>query len=133
MEAIPEVWMDKLFACMAEWYGERWLGGLTRGPKFDLERTIWRSALYGLGYHEIKGALMLCRRHAQQLGAIPPHPVEFYHYAKGVTQPYIDFHPKANIKTNPAIVKQYLSEIRQKLGKECSTWNVENHDYNLST
>lgn len=119
-ESIPEEWVDKLFACMGEWYGERWERPIVNPTTKSFMKTVWKNGLVGLTYDEIKSALMLCKRHAQQPGVYPPHIMEFFHYAKGIRQPLIDYHPNASQKIDREVGRKYMNEIRKKLGMKAA-------------
>lgn len=116
MEAIPEDWITKIFSYMAEWYGDRWTSAFRKAHTEKFMMTLWKNGLMGLTYHEVKYALKLCKRHAEDLGAQPPHVLEFFKYAKGYAQPNINYHPKASQNADPKVASQYLEEIKQKLG-----------------
>ena len=118
MEAIPQEWVDKIFTALAEWYGDRWTKHLVKPHAESYLKTIWRNGLTGLTYDEIKQGLILCKRHAQNAGTIPPHILEFFRYARGISQPYINYHPKAAADAaqgDPKIASEYLDEIKRKL------------------
>jgi hypothetical protein len=121
MEAIPPDWIDKIFNCLAEWYGDRWTRLIKKPHEESYLKTIWLNGLHGLTYDEIKNALRLCRRHAENKTMPPPHVLEFYRYAKGTGEPYINYHPKANDPTgDPKVASRYIDEIKQKLGRGAS-------------
>lgn len=115
-ERIPDEWIDKLFDCMAEWYGERWTRQLGNHITKGFVRTVWQNGLVGLSHKDIKAALILCRRHSQTPGVHPPHVVEFFHYAKGLRQPLIDYTPEKHAKVDRETGRKYMREIRKKLG-----------------
>lgn len=116
MEAIPMEWIDKLFTCMGEFYEKRW------SAKEGYAKTVWKSALQGLTYDEIRGALVLFKQAAKNPISMPPHQLEFYHVAKGRKQPDIYNQPSdaKNGSANPDIARMHLAEIRAKL-HPCST------------
>ncbi len=118
MNEIPMEWVDKLFNCMAEFYGERWTRYFDKPHLESFYKTMWKNGLVGLDYNQIKNALVLCKRSALDARNKPPHVMEFFRIAKGFEQPPIDYHPNANKPTcNPEVQKQAMEEIRQKLGK----------------
>jgi hypothetical protein len=113
--------IDKLFNCMREFYGERWTRQFDRWLPEDLVKTQWQSALQGCTYDEIRGALVLLKQAAKSPASIPPHHLEFYHFAKGHSHPVIVNQPKAPI-SNPEVARRALDEIKSKLsGRLCST------------
>lgn len=122
MEKPPMEWVDKLFNCMSEFYGAKWTDRLGKAPE-DLVKTVWQSALQGLTYDEIRGALVLLKQAAKSNGAIPPHQLEFFHIAKGRKQPDIyNNAPTVTEPANPEVARKYLADIRQKLRPTvCST------------
>lgn len=111
---IPMEWVDKLFICMEQFYGARWTKGLDKAYTIAFYKTTWKSALYGLTYDEIKNTLKYLKRAAQHPAALPPHPLEFWKYAKGVAVPHIDYsEPEGTC--NPEVAQAALNEIHQKL------------------
>lgn len=83
---ISDEWIDNLFKCMGQFYGERWCAGLNE-RQVTLQKAVWKSGLYGLSYQSIKDALLLCRKNALNAGNKPPLVTEFYRYAKGTDLP----------------------------------------------
>lgn len=117
MKEIPTEWIDKLFNCMEQFYGDRWKCQFNkRTSPENMYKAQWKSGMIGLSYDEIKNALLLCKRSAETSSSFPPHVVEFYMIAKGRKEPYINYHPQANKKQpNEEIQKKYMDEIRKKL------------------
>ena len=114
MEKPPMEWIDNLFTCMGQFYGERWTKQFDRWMPEALIKTQWQSALQGLTYDEIKHTLVLLKRAAQANSATPPHFLEFYRYAKGAATPHIDY--EANLRRgDPEIARRALDEINSKL------------------
>jgi hypothetical protein len=123
MEKPPMEWVDKLFNCMREFYGSRWTDRLGKTPE-GLVKTVWQSALQGLTYDEIRGALVLLKQAAKSGTSIPPHQMEFFHIAKG--RKTADIYNKPRIPetepSNPDVARKHLAEIRNKLNPAgCST------------
>lgn len=118
----PEMeWIDKLFNCMREFYGERWTKQFDRWMPEELLKTLWQSALQGCTYDEIRGALVLLRQAAKNPSALPPHHLEFYRFAKGSSHPVIINQPKS-ANCNPEVARRAIDEIKSKLsGRVCST------------
>lgn len=101
---------------MGEWYGDRWNRPIANELTRSFIKTTWKSGLVGLSHAEIKGALMLCKRHAQQPGVWPPHIMEFFHFAKGVREPLIDYNNPKHQAVDRETARKYMTEIRKKLG-----------------
>lgn len=117
MEKIPTEWVDRIFNCMTEFYGKRWEKNFTTTYSEDFLKTIWWNGLTGLTYDQIKGALILCKRAAQELYNNPPNVIEFYLYAKGTNRPYIDYQPKKIIKARPEIANENIEIMRKQVGR----------------
>jgi hypothetical protein len=115
IEPIPIEWIDKVFNCMNEFYGERWSNRYPKESLIDLAKVQWHSALFGLDYDQIKKGLLLCRRHSKDPRVQPPHQLEFFRYAKQDALPDIDYHPDAGKRGDPEIAKDHLTQIRSKL------------------
>lgn len=114
MQRVEREWVDKLFACMDEFYGDRWRCQFIRGLPIEIVKTIWQSALTGLTYEEIRSALVLLKRHASIATSLPPHQLEFFRYAKKSQKPYVPKGAEKN-RGNPDIAKQALNDINEKL------------------
>lgn len=121
MEQIPMDWIDKLFDCMAEFYGQRW--------KFDdalrktLNKTMWQSGLYGLSYDEIKKTLLYYKWIANHYPhEAPPHQMEFHKTAKEKFLSFVAPHKEDQV-CDPSVAKAALAEIKRNLSgqKTCST------------
>lgn len=116
MSAIPMEWVDKLFTCMAQFYGERWTKPLAKPTTEDFYKTIWKGGLTGLSYDEIKTQLLRCKKDAEHASARPPTVMDFFHYAKNIV---VQFPFPADIAQNLATKEtatHYMAEIKQKLG-----------------
>lgn len=109
---IPMDWIDKLFLCMEQFYGERWSNQFWM-LKQDFAKKMWKSGLEGLNYDEIKATLQILRRHAQDPNNKPPHQMEFFKYAKGQAHPRIDYY-EAKPKSSAEVAEKTLKEIREK-------------------
>ena len=120
MSLIPMEWVTRLFDRMGEFYGERWTNGFLKPHTEDFSKAVWRNGLTGLNADQIKNGLVLCKRHALDPNAHPPHVMEFFRFAKGDAQPDIDYKPVAAKVGDPIIAKQYVDDIRSKL-KNCAT------------
>ena len=115
--AIPMEWVEKLFNCMSQFYGDRWDKYFVKPDVKEMAKIVWKNGLSGLTYDQIKFALLLCKRAALNKSEKAPHVIEFFHYAKGVNQPFINYHPKVNEKKcDPEIARKNLYEIKKKLG-----------------
>lgn len=120
MEKIPKEWVDKLFNCMAEFYGERWTRYFGKPHLESFYKAIWQSGLVGLSYEQIKHALVLCKRSALHPSIKPPHVMEFFRFAKGYEMPLIEYERKGEPTADPIVQRQAMDEIRQKLGMVAS-------------
>ena len=107
-------WIDKLFNCMTEFYGTRWTKQFDRWMPEAIFKTLWQSALQGLTYNEIKGALVLLKQNAKISSALPPHQLEFFRIAKGSTHPVIQSDESLK-RGDPDIARKALDEINSKL------------------
>lgn len=118
-------WVDNLFICMEQFYGDRWSHPLKNPLTESFYKTIWQSGLMGLTYDEIKKALLLCKRSALNPSISPPHVMEFFRYAKQESQPFIDYHPRANEKkqADKEIAMKHLADIRKKINTGSLTNN----------
>ena len=111
---IPDDWIDKLFNCMQEFYGERWTRYFSKVHPESLYKTIWKNGLVGLTYKQIKSALIKCKYHARDTNDSPPHVMEFFRYAIGGEQPFIDYSPAKQAHGSPEVARKYLDDIRRK-------------------
>lgn len=120
MEAIPAEWIDKLFNCMEEFYGDRWKNSFNKPHMESFYKTMWKNGLMGLTYDQIKYELQRCKRHAQNPFAQPPIVTEFFQYAKHAGEPQINYHPDAGKRGNPDIARDHLAKVREKLTSSAS-------------
>lgn len=102
--------IDKLFKCMAEFYGERWTKLFTPLTE-SFHKTMWQSALYGCTYEQIRAVLVYLKRAAQNPLAKPPHQLEFWNYIHSKVPPTIDY----------SSVKPGRSEAAQKAFDEINS------------
>lgn len=82
IEPIPMEWVDNLFVCMEQFYGERWLRYYDHPYKKDAYKTMWKNGLHGLTYDQIKRQLKRYKKVAENKKELPPIVTEFYRYAK---------------------------------------------------
>ncbi len=129
MQKIPMEWIDKLFDCMAQFYGERWARNFTAPNAEKFAKAMWQSALHGSTYDQIKAGLVLVKRGAQEPGSLPPHPLEFFRYSKGESEPAITYYKPSNQQRGSVeVATEHLSDIRHKLSGHfvpCETRNNE--------
>jgi hypothetical protein len=83
MDAIPNEWIDKLFVCMHQFYGDRWDKQFDKKNLDKFYKTMWKNGLHGLNYDQIKEQLKKCKKHSEHPTTIPPIVTEFYRWAKG--------------------------------------------------
>lgn len=114
MEAIPEEWIDKLFICMEEFYGERWAKWLESNYALEMYKTIWKNGLCGLNYEQIKKQLQRCKRYAKDPKTLPPHVMEFFREAKVEYEQEIEVKHEIK-KANEEIARHHLALIKKKL------------------
>lgn len=115
MEAIPEEWIDNLFNCMKLFYGERWEKQFNKGTPLSIYITMWKSALHGCSYEEIKNTLVLLKNEARNHSSrLPPNQLEFFRLAKN-KQIIISTPPTSVTMGNPEIARQAIAEMRKKL------------------
>ena len=111
----PEIeWIDKIFNCMKEFYGERWSKQFSKSNPEDVIKTMWQSALAGCTYEEIRSVLVLLKHSAKNPTAKPPHHLEFWKYTKGYSHPIILYSHDLK-KSNPEVARTFLDEINRKL------------------
>lgn len=113
MTEIPMEWIDKLFNCMQLFYGERWDEIINYHNRKDQLKMVWKNGLQGLCYEQIKDVLIHCKRHSQDKSAIPPHVMEFFHYAKGNSQLAINYNNPSPENANPEVARFHLDKIRK--------------------
>lgn len=116
--------IDKLFNCMADFYGTRWTKQFDRWFPEALAKCQWQSALQGLTHDEIRCVLVLLRQEAKNPYISPIGYMEFYSRAK-------EKRPTSSAKTvyanrgNSEIARRALEDIAEKLGRKksigCST------------
>lgn len=113
MDKPPMEWIDKLFNCMNEFYGERWTKAFTKKDYESLGKTVWQSALQGLSYEEIRNTLVYLKRHSNGAYSTPPNHLEFFRIAKSASIPL----PKRpdEKRCDPEVARRALDEIRAKL------------------
>lgn len=115
MQPIPMDWIDKLFNCMKQFYGDRWTKPIEKPHMESFYKTIWQGGLSGLNYEQIKWQLVRCKRHAEDPSAIPLQVVDFYRFAKEKIEPIGGLHTDVNKMRNNEIAKQHMADIKQKL------------------
>lgn len=107
-------WVDKIFNCLHQFYGSKWLDHFDKFYPENLAKTAWQAALQGLTYDEIRYALVLLKQNSQLKESTIPNYLEFYRYAKRLSYPKL--HDKVEpIRGNPELAKRSLDEIRSKL------------------
>lgn len=114
MEPISMEWIDKIFKCLDEFYGDRWRVNFKKPSDESFHKTIWKNGLMGLSYAQIKNTLVLCKRHSMSQYAKPPHVMEFFKYAIGDTQPPIIYDKNPNERGNPEVARKFINEIKEK-------------------
>jgi len=109
---MPLEWIERIFKRLAEVYGARFASKFTNPSYVDLEKTRWQSGLYGATADEIRHVLEMCR---QGLIYEPPNVIEFFHYCKGVRQPFVKPKPPEPPKAQTELGQKYLKLIMDKL------------------
>jgi hypothetical protein len=129
MEKPPMEWIDRLFNCMMEFYGERWSKSFTKKEYESLAKIIWQSALQGLTYEEIRDTLVLFKRRAREAKSLPPTHIQFFCTAKGSNKRNTEGtkkpEPAAERKSDPDVARRAISEIRAKLDGDNSLKRAE--------
>lgn len=125
MDKPPMEWIDKLFTCMEEFYGERWTKSYGREPFKSMGKTMWQSGLTGCSHDQIRSVLVYLKRAAQDPRAIPPHQMEFHHFAKGYKTPHIDYSKTEDGRdyqtADPEVARAAIRKIKEQLAaKNCS-------------
>src|ERR1700676_3233817 len=111
MQPIPMDWIDKLFNCMTQFYGERWTKPIEKAHMESFYKTIWQNGLSGLTYEQIKAQLVKCKKHAEDNSAMPLTVMEFYQYAKNLTELRVN----TNAMKDSMVAQHHMAEIKQKL------------------
>jgi hypothetical protein len=114
MNPIPDEWIDKLFTCMQEFYGNRWESVFIRKNDQKFYKTMWKNGLAGLEYDQIKDALRLYKQYAKDEHAKAPRVTDFYQTAKGNVQPVCKLYNNDHIY-NAEIRANAMREIKKKL------------------
>lgn len=121
MEKPPMEWIDKIFNCMFQFYGEKWSKFFSHKDYDSLAKTTWQSALQGLTYEEIRRALVFHKRRTQYHGILPPSHLQFFWDAKNTESRNIhEFKRKVENKSDPTIARREISSIRSKLDRNNS-------------
>lgn len=113
MEPIPTDWIDKIFTCMAHFYGEKWSKAFEKPNVESFYKMVWKNGLYGLTRAEIRNALIYCQRAARDVTAIPPHVSEFFRCAKGEQVPYINYSATNDKRCDPEVARKHLADMRR--------------------
>lgn len=114
MEKIPMEWVDKIFNCLNQFYGAKWVIQFDKFYPESLAKTAWQAALQGATYDEIRYALVLLKQNSTLKESTIPNYLEFYRYAKRLSYPKLQDKIEP-IKGDPEIAKRSLDEIRSKL------------------
>jgi hypothetical protein len=114
MNPIPDDWIDKLFVCMQEFYGQRWEALFHRKNDQNFYKTMWKNGLAGLEYDQIKDALKLYKQYAKDEHSKAPYVTDFYQTAKGFVKPVYKSHNNDHIYSSE-IRENAMREIREKL------------------
>lgn len=117
MDKPPMEWIDKLFTCMTEFYGDRWTKKFDSGHPVDLYKAIWQSALTGLVYDEIRCVLVLLKQSSKSYASNPPTQLEFYRSAKNPGRSkYYHLVQNPGLRCgDPSVARKALDEINDKL------------------
>lgn len=75
-------WINRLFYCMTEFYGDKWISKFTKDFPIDLLKIIWQSAMTGLTEEEIRNSLRWYKKEALIGNKGPPNQIEFFMRAK---------------------------------------------------
>lgn len=108
-------WINKIFNCLSIFYGERWTKLYSKPEYESIAKEVWQSALTGCDYDEIRDVLVYLKRAAQNPSSLPPHQLDFFHYAKKNKFPYIDYAAKTDSLCNPEVSKLYIAKIKDNL------------------
>lgn len=129
METQSTETIDRLFACLEKFYGERWKKFI--GQKEVLYKTLWQSALISCTHDEIKAALVYLSSLSKNPYSLPPNHLEFHRYVRNVTaypQPQPQMQKIQDVRNKEAGLKA-LSKMNEKFNfrskskttVECST------------
>ena len=116
MEKPPMEWIDKLFACMEEFYGSRWRSEFISTRPEAMMKTLWQSMLTGCSHEEIRSVLVFLKRAAQDPAVKPPNYLEFFRFAKGFARPHINYDRDFK-RRDTEIARRAMAEINTKLGR----------------
>jgi hypothetical protein len=119
MDKPPMEWIDKLFNCLEEFYGERWSKSVCQKEYKEIARIMWQSALQGLCYEEIRDTLVFLKRESKKNYAKPPNHLAFYSIAKHEAKA-VNTARSAQKQCDPEIARRAISEIRAKLDRSSS-------------
>lgn len=107
---LSQEWIDRIFSRLIDIYGHKFTSKFSKPEYMEIEKTRWRSGLYGLTSEDIKKVLNLCLNNKIKE---PPNPIEFYHYAKSYKLPPP---PKPEFaRASLEIKNKYMELIREKL------------------
>jgi hypothetical protein len=113
MDKPPMEWIDKLFSCMAEFYGDRWTRNFSEKSEF-INKAMWQSALFGCTHDEIRNVLVYLKRQAKNPASIPPHALEFWKYTKSNLDTVVEYRP-APTGGSTEVARRALDEINAKI------------------
>src|SRR3954465_11152070 len=116
---IPMPWVDRIFARLADIYGERFTGKFSKREYMDMEKSRWAGGLYGLDGDQIKNVLNLCLNNKIKE---PPNLVEFFAFAKEWKAPPPPKPPI--IAASPEVTSHYMNLIREKLNDKRAQSNA---------
>lgn len=83
MEPIPDEWIDRLFGCMQEFYGQRWKRTFKDANHEAMHKIIWKNGLHGLSYEAIRKTLYHYRAQSCNKNSLPPIVTDFFRIALG--------------------------------------------------
>jgi len=85
--SLPENWIDKIFDCLALFYGDRWTKQFSSPLQIDLYKTMWFNGLVGLSYDQLRHGLAVCKKYSSFSHFKPPNVVRFFQFCVSFSSP----------------------------------------------
>ena len=87
MSDLPKNWVDKIFDCLSQFYGDRWNNQFHIPDQIDLYKIMWKNGLDGLSYDQLRHGLAVSKKYSSYSYSKPPNVVKFYHFCVGFKSP----------------------------------------------
>lgn len=122
MDRIDMEWIDKLFSCMEQFFGNRWTKRYDQFYPISLAKTLWQSALHGYSHEDIRRALVLLKQVAKNPAKSAPLHLEFYQYVDAGRRAAAEIEKKTT-RGDPEIARKAIDDIKKRLNTECTINN----------